>query len=152
MQRQIYKFRARAAPVIETFSAWLRAAEANTLARPFFPPPGMGGPVPGPRPAHRAETHRHHIGEGAAYYSDMASELADIRTGLEDDDEPTGQLLRHRDAVEAMEEDVEPLLAAGGLPRSTCCERLSARLLVTRWQFLRDLAERDAVGALGSDH
>ena len=85
-------------------------------------------------------------GEGAAYYSDMASELGEIAQGLEDDDEeyPGNP---HKDAVEAMEEDVEPLLAAAGLAvNSASRERLSARLLVTRWQFLRDLAERTRSG------
>ncbi|HME24451.1 MAG TPA: DUF6538 domain-containing protein [Acetobacteraceae bacterium] len=136
-----------AAPVIEKFSGWLKVAEAEYAGQNVHLSDREVAILCGRWLDQQTEAHRDNIGGTAEYFDDMASELGEIASGLNDDeaDEYPGNPVR--DAVEYMEEDVGPLLAASGLTiDQDSRERLSARLLVTRWHFLDDLAERARSG------
>jgi hypothetical protein len=73
--------------------------------------------------------------------------LGDIARGLLDDQDAEYLGNPAKDAVEAMRSDIDPLLAAEGLAiDADSRERLSARLVVIQWHFMRDLAERARSG------
>jgi integrase len=140
--------KARAAPVLAKFAAWLSAAEAEHSGQTVHLTDREVETLCGRWLAEQMERHRDDIGRSPEDLDDEASYLGDIARGV--DGYEDGEYCGARavtEAVRAIAEDVEPLLAAEGLAIDRDSrERLSAKLLVTRWQFVRDLEERARSG------
>jgi integrase len=135
----------RAAPVTQKFTAWLKAAEAEYSGQVVRLTDREVSTLCGRWLAQQTKQHRDDVGGTAEHFGEMADALGDIARGLEDDTEYPGNPIK--DAVEYTQREVGPLLAAEGLSvDNDSLERLSKRLLVTQWHFLRDLAERARSG------
>jgi integrase len=137
----------RASPVIEKFTAWLRAAEAEHSGQAAHLTDREVETLCGRWLAKETEARRENVGGSAGDFEMATDYLGDIARGLldEQDEEYLGNPAK--DAVEAMRSDIDPLLAAEGLAiDADSRERLSARLVVIQWHFMRDLAERARSG------
>jgi integrase len=137
----------RAAPVIEKFTAWLRAAEAEHTGQAVHLTDREVETLCGRWLAKETQARREYVGGTADDFDEARDYLGDIARGLLEDEDQEYLGNPAKDAVEAMRSDIDPLLAAQGLAIDTdSWERLSARLVVTQWHFMRDLAERARSG------
>jgi integrase len=139
--------KARAAAVIKKFTAWLRAAEAEHTGQVVRLTDREVETLCGRWLAKETEARRENVGGSAGDFEMVTDYLGDIARGLLDDQDAEYLGNPAKDAVDAMRTDIDPLLAAEGLAiDADSWERLSARLVVIQWHFMRDLAERARSG------
>lgn len=135
----------RAPAVIESFAARLKAAEAERSGRQAHLNDREVGTLCGRWLRGQQASLRHEVRRSADECDEAASYLDDIAAGLDGSPEYAGN--PRKDAIEAMRERVDALLASEGLAVDEDTRaRLSVRLLDVERRWLRDLEERARSG------
>jgi integrase len=136
----------RLAPaVVELFENRLKAAAAELAGQCVSLSDREIAALCGRWLAQQQDRNRDKLNGTAAEFEEAADALSDIARGLDGDPAYTGS--PHKDAVEAMREDVDPLLAECGLNADADSrDRLSVRLLHLQRHWFRDLEARARTG------
>ena len=134
-----------ATPVIEKFSTWLRAAEAEHSGEQVYLTDREIAALCGRWLADREAENEHRLTGTTESFEAVADHLAPILAALDGHENEVANPVR--EAIKATEELVMSLLASQGLHVDADTHaRLAVRLAHIEWQWARDMAERARSG------